>query len=82
MEVNAVGRGKNRRRKRLMRKQRREKIKFEVRSAKYCAYPSKVKNIFKAKGKSNHSNSKTMQADAFWKNYTAAQEWQRRYVLY
>lgn len=78
MEFVAIKRGKSRRKRAHLKKRRREQIKFEVKLAKRQAFISERNNTFLAKEK---SVGIAMQADSFWENYTAAQEWQRRHSV-
>lgn len=77
MEFVGMQRVRSRKRRRHLKKQRREQIKFEVKSAKRLEFISERCNIFISKEK---LITDTMQANSFWENYTAAQEWQKRLV--
>lgn len=76
MEYLSVKRSKNRRKKRNVRKRRRERIKLEVKSIKSQRLIGELADVSFCK---EEIIANTMQADAFWKNYAAAQEWQKRY---
>lgn len=79
MEFVGTKRSKKRKRKRRInsKQQRREKIKFEVRSGKHRRKTEQIINIKKEKLISN-----TMEASDFWENYKAGHEWQNRYCLF
>ncbi|XP_011878487.1 PREDICTED: uncharacterized protein F10E9.5-like [Vollenhovia emeryi] len=71
----AKRRGKCRRRR--SKKRLRERVKREVRSARHwMVFPEC--NVTDARGT---LMTGTMQADAFWKNYAVAQEWQKRHSI-
>ncbi|XP_012523813.2 gem-associated protein 8 [Monomorium pharaonis] len=78
MEIPTKRRGRHRR-KRLLRKQLRERIKLikrEVRSAGHrTVFPEYVVDAREI------LTTGTMQAEAFWKNYAVAQEWQKRHSI-
>lgn len=76
MEFVGIKRGRSRKKTRNLKKQRSQQIKFEVKFAKRRGFISD-RNIFVAKEKLIVN---TMQANSFWENYTAAQEWQKRLV--
>lgn len=76
MEFVGIKRGRSRKKTRNLKKQRSQQIKFEVKFAKRRGLISD-RNIFVAKEKLIVN---TMQANSFWENYTAAQEWQKRLV--
>ncbi|XP_006611693.1 gem-associated protein 8-like [Apis dorsata] len=78
MEFVGMQRVRSRKRRRHLKKQRREQIKFEVKSAKRLGFISERCNIFISKEK---LITDTMQANSFWENYTAAQEWQKRHSI-
>ncbi|KAF3426163.1 hypothetical protein E2986_06945 [Frieseomelitta varia] len=78
MEFVCLKRGKNRRKRKNLKKQRREQIKFEVKFAKRRGFISESNNSFVAREKLIVN---TMQANSFWENYTAAQEWQKRHSI-
>lgn len=69
--------GRSRKKTRNLKKQRSQQIKFEVKFAKRRGLISDRNNIFVAKEKLIVN---AMQANSFWENYTAAQEWQKRLV--
>lgn len=77
MEFVGIKRGRSRKKTRNLKKQRSQQIKFEVKFAKRRGFISD-RNIFVAKEKLIVN---TMQANSFWENYTAAQEWQKRLVI-
>lgn len=77
MEFVGVKRGRSRKKTRNLKKQRSQQIKFEVKFSKRRGLISDRNNIFVAKEKVIVN---TMQANSFWENYTAAQEWQKRLV--
>ncbi|GAB1863243.1 Gem-associated protein 8 [Camponotus japonicus] len=61
----------------LKRKRLHERIRIEVKSAKHWeVFPGYI-NTFDAR----RIGTSTMQADAFWKNYASAQEWQKRHTI-
>lgn len=79
MEFLSARRNRNRRKKRNLKRRQRECMKFEVR-------PFKSQRLLKERANVNFSKEEviienTMQADAFWKNYVAAQEWQKRHSV-
>lgn len=76
MEFVGIKRGRSRKKTRNLKKQRSQQIKFEVKFAKRRGLISD-RNIFVGKEKLIVN---TMQANSFWENYTAAQEWQKRLV--
>lgn len=76
MEFLSVKKNRNRKKKRNVRKRRRERIKLEVKSIKSQRLIAELANVSFSEEKIIKN---TMQADAFWKNYAAAQEWQKRY---
>ncbi|XP_003486694.1 gem-associated protein 8-like [Bombus vosnesenskii] len=78
MEFVGVKRGRSRKKTRNLKKQRSQQIKFEVKFAKRRGLISDRNNIFVAKEKVIVN---TMQANSFWENYTAAQEWQKRHSI-
>lgn len=78
MEHLSVKRSKNRRKKRNVRKRRRERIKLEVKSIKSQRLIRELADVSFCK---EEIIANTMQADAFWKNYAAAQEWQKRHSV-
>lgn len=65
------GKCKRKRRLKALKKRQRERIKREVRSARLLPEC----NVTDAR---ETLATGTMQADAFWKNYAVAQEWQKR----
>lgn len=69
--------GKNRKRKRHAKNKRRDLTRLEVRLAKRRRHVSE-RNVFVP---INKLIAGTMEADAFWENYTMAQEWQRRHSV-
>lgn len=77
MEFVCIKRRKNRKKRRNLKKQRREQIKFEVKFTKRRGFISERNNSFVA-GEKLIVNM--MQANSFWENYTAAQEWQKRLI--
>lgn len=58
--------------KRRLKKRLRERIKREVRHQ--MVFPEHVTDTHETLA----TDTRTMQADAFWKNYAVAQEWQKR----
>ncbi|CAD1476507.1 unnamed protein product [Heterotrigona itama] len=78
MEFICIKRAKNRRKRRNLKKQRRERIKFEVKFAKRRGFISERNKSFIAREKLIVN---TMQANSFWENYIAAQEWQKRHSI-
>ncbi|XP_014610911.1 PREDICTED: gem-associated protein 8-like [Polistes canadensis] len=79
MEFLSARRNRNRRKKRNLKRRQRGCMKFEVRSFK-------SQRLIKERANVNFNKEEviiedTMQADAFWKNYVAAQEWQKRHSV-
>lgn len=60
-------------------KRRSKQVKFEVRSTKRRKLTSEYTDRFTTKEK---LISNAMYANSFWENYTLAQEWQNRLVVY
>lgn len=77
MEFVSTRRNRKWRKKRHWRKRLRDQVRVEVevRSLKHQKIVPGHANAFCAR---KTSATSTMQADAFWKNYTAAQEWQTK----
>ncbi|XP_047359143.1 gem-associated protein 8-like [Vespa velutina] len=78
MEFLSVKKNRNRKKKRNVRKRRRERIKLEVKSIKSQRLLKELVNVSFSEEK---IITETMQADAFWKNYAVAQEWQKRHSV-
>ncbi|XP_011637506.1 uncharacterized protein F10E9.5-like [Pogonomyrmex barbatus] len=76
MEFAAAKRHGKWRRKRYLRKRLRERIKIEVKSKHWRVFPK-----YDTRDTRETLTTDTMQADAFWKNYTVAQEWQKRHNI-
>ncbi|XP_014468309.1 PREDICTED: gem-associated protein 8-like [Dinoponera quadriceps] len=77
MEFVPTRRNRKCKKKRHWRKRLRDQIRVEVevRSSKHRKITPGHANTFVVRGPS----TSTMQADAFWKNYTAAQDWQTKH---
>lgn len=77
MEFIGTKRGRKRKRKRRVnnKSQRRDQIKIEVRSRKRQTIATE-RNFSTMKKEQLVDN---MEASAFWENYKAAHEWQKRY---
>jgi len=69
------GKCKRKRRLKALKKRQREQIKREVRSARLVLPECNVTDARETLA------TGTMQADAFWKNYAVAQEWQKRHSI-
>ncbi|XP_043265457.1 gem-associated protein 8-like [Colletes gigas] len=78
MEFVALKRNRGRKKRRHLKKRRCEHIKFEVKSMKHQRFLSECTDMFTSKEK---FTSNTKQANSFWENYTAAQEWQKRHSV-
>lgn len=79
MEFISTKRGRKRKRKRRCinnKLQRRNQIKIEVRSRKRQTIAAELNFLIKK------DKIVDMEASTFWKNYKAAHEWQKRYVLF
>lgn len=76
MEFVSAKRNRHRKRKRHVKKRRQGQRKFEVKTLRRQKIVVEGTNIFCTKEKLTAS---AMQADSFWQNYTAAQEWQKRH---
>lgn len=72
MEFVPAKRGKNRRKRAHLKKRRREQTKLEVKFAKRQRFISE---------RGEKLTESTMNANSFWENYTAAQEWQKRHSV-
>ncbi|XP_029159431.1 uncharacterized protein LOC114931516 isoform X2 [Nylanderia fulva] len=80
MEFVATKRRKKWKKKRYLRRTRRlhDRIKVEVKSTKHWGvFPERI-NTF---DRPEILGTSTMEADAFWKNYAIAQEWQKRHNI-
>lgn len=78
MEFVATKRSRKWKKKRYLRKRLRERIRVEVRSAKHSKVFPKYVNAFDAR---EALATDIMQADSFWANYAACEEWQKRHNI-
>jgi len=75
MEFAVAKRRRKSRRKRRLKKRLRERVKREVKFTRpRMTFPEYVTDTRETLA----TDTRTMQADAFWKNYAVAQEWQKR----
>ncbi|XP_015184785.1 PREDICTED: gem-associated protein 8-like [Polistes dominula] len=79
MEFLSRRRNRNRRKKRNLKRRQRECMKFGVKSVKSQRLLKECVNVNFSKEEVIIGN--TMQADAFWKNYVAAQDWQKKHSV-
>lgn len=79
MDFVATKRCKKWKKKRYLRRKRlQERSRIEVKSAKHWEVFSEYINLFDTR---KILGTSMMQADAFWKNYAIAQEWQKRHNI-
>ncbi|XP_015608983.1 gem-associated protein 8 [Cephus cinctus] len=78
MDVSAQKRSRNRKRKRHGKNRRQARL--EVRSAKRRKVTVE-RNIFRVNPAMDRLFNESLSADAFWENYAAAQEWQKRHNI-
>ncbi|XP_012222282.1 uncharacterized protein F10E9.5-like [Linepithema humile] len=78
MEFVATKRSRKWKKKRYLKKRLRERTRVEVRSAKHCRVFPKYIDASDAR---ETLATGTMQADSFWANYGACEEWQKRHSV-